>query len=64
MKISIAKQPDGSWLAIDADTYDVDCDENGFFAIGGIGYGDTRQQAIYNLLAEVQQLNTSDEEAK
>ena len=55
MDIKTTKQPDGSWVAIDADTYDVDCDENGFFSTSPAGYGRTELEAIRELLAEIEE---------
>jgi len=42
-------QPDGYWSALDADTYDVDCDQDGFFSTSEVGYGKTEQDAIEDL---------------
>jgi len=38
------------WSAVDDDTYDVDCDENGYFSRCPIGYGSTEQEAIDDLM--------------
>lgn len=43
----------GEWTAIDADTYDVDCDQDGFFSTSPVGYGKTKQQAIDDLLEQI-----------
>lgn len=38
-------QPNGEWKAIDLNTYDCDCDQDGFFEICPVGYGKTEQAA-------------------
>lgn len=37
------------WMAYDADTYDCDCDEDGFFPTCPIGCGDSEEEAIADL---------------
>lgn len=37
------------WSAIDADTYDADCDQDGFFSTSPVGHGATREAAIADL---------------
>ena len=64
MDIKTTIQPDGYWVAIDADDYDVDCDERGYFSNSPAGYGKTEQEAIDELLAEIWQRNASDEEMR
>jgi hypothetical protein len=54
MDIKTTKQPDGYWVAIDADDYDCDCDERGFFSNSPAGYGHTETEAIRELLAEIE----------
>lgn len=39
--------------AIDRNTYDVDCDEGGFFSNSPVGYGATPLDAIVDLLDEM-----------
>ena len=63
MNIKTTKQPDGYYVAIDADTYDVDCDENGFFSNSPAGYGKTEQEAIDELLAEIEDRAALDKDA-
>lgn len=48
--------PDRSmdWSAIDSDTYDCDCDQDGFFSLGPIGYGATEEAAIADLLEKIE----------
>lgn len=38
------------FTAIDDDTYDVDCDQDGFFSTSSIGYGATPREAVVDLL--------------
>ena len=47
--------PDRSsdWSAVDSDTYDVDCDEDGYFSRSPIGRGRTEQEAVDDLLAQL-----------
>lgn len=42
--------PDGYWYAIDRNTYDVDCDQDGFFSRSPVGHGKTVQEAIAELI--------------
>jgi hypothetical protein len=42
------------WSAIDDDTYDADCDEDGFFSTSPIGRGATEQEAIDDLLQQIE----------
>lgn len=42
------------WSAIDADTYDCDCDQDGFFSLSPIGHGATEQEAIQDLLDQLE----------
>lgn len=44
------------WSAIDADTYDADCDQAGFFSTCPVGYGATEQEAIEDLLSQIEDL--------
>jgi hypothetical protein len=43
------------WSAIDDRSYDVDCDERGFFTNCPIGHGATEQEAIDDLLAQIEE---------
>ena len=54
MDIKTTLQPDGYWVAIDADTYDCDCDENGFFSHSPVGHGRTPTEAIRDLMEEME----------
>jgi len=55
MDIKTTLQPDGHWVAIDADNYDCDWNENGFFSNSPAGYGKTELEAIRELLAEIEE---------
>ena len=37
------------WQALDADTYDADCDQDGFYSLSPVGWGATEQEAIEDL---------------
>jgi hypothetical protein len=37
------------WSAVDDDTYDADCDQDGFFSTSPIGWGATEAEAIADL---------------
>lgn len=50
MDIKTGLNPDGCWYALDADTYDVDCDQDGFFSTSLVGYGRTEDEAIEDLI--------------
>ena len=56
MDIRTDLQPDGYWSAIDANTYDVDCDQDGFFSTSPVGYGRTEQAAIDDLIEQTEEL--------
>jgi hypothetical protein len=56
MNISVALQPDGNFVAIDRDNYDVDCDHTGFFTRSPTGYGRTPLDAIVDLIDETDAL--------
>lgn len=43
-------EPDGFFRAIDLNTYDCDCDQDGFFCTSPTGYGRTPLDAIIDLL--------------
>jgi hypothetical protein len=48
--ISCILEPDGFFRAIDNNTYDCDCDQDGFFCTDHVGYGRTPLDAIVDLL--------------
>jgi hypothetical protein len=43
------------WSAVD-DNYDVDCDGDGYFSSCPVGRGRTEQQAIDDLLEQIEEL--------
>ena len=45
---------DYDWSAVDYDTYDCDCDDCGFFSLGPVGHGATEQEAIADLLMQME----------
>lgn len=46
------------WSAIDSDTYDVDCDQDGFFSNSPVGYGATEAEAIQDLQDQIEDRET------
>lgn len=46
---------DMDWSAIDYDTYDADCDGDGFFSNCPIGRGATEAEAIADLLEQIEE---------
>lgn len=50
MDIQVSQNFIGEYVAIDADTYDCDCDQDGFFPVDHVGYGKTPLNAIIDLL--------------
>ena len=55
MDIKTTKQPDGGWVAIDADNYDVESDSIGAWSNSPAGYGRTETEAIRELLTEIEE---------
>ena len=48
--MNIVTSPDYiGFLAVDDDTYDCDCDQDGFFSTHPIGWGMTEKEAIEDL---------------
>jgi hypothetical protein len=43
------------WSAIDEDTYDCDCDQDGFFSLSPIGHGATETEAIADLMDQLEE---------
>lgn len=41
------------WSAVDSNTYDCDCDQDGFFTSCPIGRGATEEEAIADLLQQI-----------
>ena len=56
MKIRTGVNPDGYWYAIDDDTYDCDCDQDGFFSKSPVGYGRNEQFAIQDLMDQMEEV--------
>ena len=54
MDLKVTLQPDGYWIAIDADNYDVDHNGSSFFSSSPAGFGKTETEAIRELLAEIE----------
>lgn len=50
MDIITGLNPDGYWFALDRNTYDADCDQDGFFSRSTVGYGKTEDEAIEDLI--------------
>lgn len=48
------------WCAIDADTYDADCDQDGFHSSSPIGWGATEQEAIDDLKLQLEEIDKFD----
>lgn len=45
---------DMDWSAVDDSTFDCDCDQDGFFTTCPVGHGATEQEAIADLLAQIE----------
>jgi hypothetical protein len=52
--LETGKNPDGYWYALDRNTYDVDCDQDGYFTRSSVGHGKTEQEAIADLLEQLE----------
>ena len=50
MDIEVDLMPDNYYHAIDRNTYDCDCDQDGFICTDHVGYGRTPLDAIVDLL--------------
>lgn len=56
MTITTEQNPMGEWTAYDSDTYDCDWDsERGYFSRSPMGYGKTKEAAIADLMAEIEE---------
>jgi len=55
MDIKTTKQPDGWFIAIDADNYEAESDSIGAWSNSPVGYGRTETEAIRELLAEIEE---------
>ncbi len=45
-----------TYVAIDADTYDADCDQDGFFSTSPVGHGETEEAAIADLKEQMEEV--------
>ena len=54
MKIETIQHFNGEWSAIDADTYEVESDSVGAWSASPQGFGTTEQEAIIDLLDEIE----------
>lgn len=43
------------WIAVDDDTYDVDCDQDGYFSTSPVGHGATEQEAIADMMEQIEE---------
>lgn len=43
-----------TYVAIDLDTYDCDCDQDGFFSLSPVGHGATEADAIADLKEQME----------
>jgi len=55
MNIHAELQPDGEWRALDLDEYEAESDSEGWWSKSPVGYGKTEQEAIADLLAEIEE---------
>jgi hypothetical protein len=55
MDIKTTKQPNGDWVAIDADNYEAECDSQGWWSNSPAGYGATEAEAIRELLEDIEE---------
>lgn len=53
MDISIDRDPLGNFHAIDRDTYDCDCDQDGYFSTDPVGTGKSALDAAADLIEQV-----------
>jgi hypothetical protein len=59
MDIKTTKQPDGYWVAIDADNYEAESDSERTWSTSPAGYGKTELEAIRELLADIEERLTA-----
>ena len=48
--IRIERLPTGEYQAIDANTYDCDCDQDGFYSVSPVGWGHSPLTAALDLI--------------
>lgn len=51
--IHVELQPDNYWFAYDNETYDVDCDQDGYFSTSPTGSGKTKWDACIDLIEQM-----------
>lgn len=54
IKVSVELQPDNHYHAIDADNYEAESDSEGWWSKSPVGYGKTEQEAIDDLLDQIE----------
>jgi hypothetical protein len=55
MDIKTTKQPDGFWVAIDADNYEAESDSIGHWSASPVGFGSSETAAIRELLEQIEE---------
>lgn len=55
MDLKTTLQPDGSWIAIDADNYEAESDSQGWWSKSPAGWGPTEIDAIRDLLDDIEE---------
>jgi hypothetical protein len=58
MNILVEQNYIGEYMAIDSDTYDCDCDQDGFFSTSPVGYGKRPLDAIVDLLDQMEECDS------
>ena len=53
MKIEVTQGPDNAWFAIDLDNYEAESDSTGQWSKSPQGIGDTKLDAISDLLYQI-----------
>lgn len=59
MDIQTTQDPTGLWQSIDLNTYDCDCDQDGFYCTDVVGYGRTPLDAIVDFLDRLEEESTT-----
>lgn len=54
IELEIDYCPDGAYRAYDMNTYDVDCDQDGYFSTSPVGYGKTPWDAARDLIDQME----------
>lgn len=55
-------QPNGEYTAVDDNTYDCDCDQDGYFSTSPVGYGLSTLGAIADLFEKLPRAESDREE--